>query len=149
MNNLKWLKPVKSRQVSKQPDQAPMTVRHTKMEHFSGAMPHPDHLAQYEQTMPGASDRLMRMVETESEHRRAQEAKAVDAGIEDMRMRGAAVARGQHCALWIALAGLGVSGWIGMTSPTAGASLGGGIVAALAAAFLIGGSRSAKDEDRT
>lgn len=40
---------------------------------FSGPVPHPDHLAGYEKTLPGAADRILIMAEKEQEHRHEME----------------------------------------------------------------------------
>ena len=37
---------------------------------FSGPLPHPDHLKEYENILPGSADRLIRIVEEEAPHRR-------------------------------------------------------------------------------
>lgn len=36
---------------------------------FSGPLPHPEDLAKYEQILPGAADRLIRMAEQQAAHR--------------------------------------------------------------------------------
>jgi uncharacterized membrane protein len=42
-------------------------------ESFSGPLPHPDILAKFEQVLPGTSARIIKMAETQSEHRQALE----------------------------------------------------------------------------
>jgi uncharacterized membrane protein len=44
---------------------------------FIGPIPPPDQLAQYEGTLPGLADRLVRIAERESEHRRALQRRAI------------------------------------------------------------------------
>ena len=41
----------------------------TYEEKFSGPLPHPNHLAAYEQTLPGAADRILTMAEKQQNHR--------------------------------------------------------------------------------
>jgi uncharacterized membrane protein len=36
---------------------------------FSGPLPHPEDLAKYEQVLPGAADRIIRMAEQQAAHR--------------------------------------------------------------------------------
>ena len=48
---------------------------------FSGPLPHPQHLAEYEAITPGFADRIIKMAEDESEHRRSQEQKELNADI--------------------------------------------------------------------
>ena len=40
---------------------------------FLGPLPHPDHLREYENILPGSADRLMTMVEEQAQHRRQLE----------------------------------------------------------------------------
>lgn len=40
---------------------------------FQGPIPRPEHFAQYEQTLPGAADRILTMAEKEQEHRHREE----------------------------------------------------------------------------
>jgi uncharacterized membrane protein len=38
-------------------------------QHYSGPLPHPDALARYDEIVPGAAERIIRMAEKEMEHR--------------------------------------------------------------------------------
>jgi len=40
---------------------------------YSGPIPHPNDLARYEEILPGAAERIMKMAELQAEHRRALE----------------------------------------------------------------------------
>ena|SRR2546422_501244 len=48
---------------------------------FSGPLPTPEALAQYEQILPGAADRITRLAEVQSAHRQGIETKVVDSNI--------------------------------------------------------------------
>ena len=48
---------------------------HITAEFYAGMLPHPDHLERFEQLQPGATDRLIRMVEGQASHRQAMERK--------------------------------------------------------------------------
>ncbi len=49
---------------------------------FTGPLPHPTILAQYEALFPGTADRIIRMAELEGDHRRQQDALVVQSNIE-------------------------------------------------------------------
>lgn len=42
-------------------------------EHYSGPLPHPDALARYDQIVPGAAERIIKMAEKEMGHRHSTE----------------------------------------------------------------------------
>ncbi len=42
-------------------------------EYYAGQLPHPDHLERFEQICPGATDRMLRMTEKQSDHRQWME----------------------------------------------------------------------------
>ena len=44
---------------------------------YSGPLPIPSHLEQYEQILPGAADRIIRMAEKQSEHRQELEKRVI------------------------------------------------------------------------
>lgn len=44
---------------------------------FSGPLPHPEDLAKYEQVLPGAADRIIRMAEQQAAHRQSLEKAAI------------------------------------------------------------------------
>lgn len=152
VHNLKWLKPVSNnnqlKAQAKVQRQGALTMQHSSMEAYSGALPHPDHLERFEKIMPGISARIMNMAEKEGDHRRAQETLLVEANVQDMKLQHENIARGQRCAFWISIAGLMVSAMLVYSGQhLIGASLGGGVITALAATFIIG--RSSKSADST
>lgn len=55
-------------------------------EQFSGPMPHPRHLRDYDEILPGAAERLMSMAETNLHHFTSTESKALNAEISDRRL---------------------------------------------------------------
>lgn len=54
-------------------------------EHFSGPMPHPRHLRQYEDVLPGAAERILTMAEKSLEHNTSMSARMLAAEIDDSR----------------------------------------------------------------
>jgi uncharacterized membrane protein len=72
---------------------------------FSGPLPPPEMLVQYNEAFPGCAERIVKMAEEQSAHRRTQEAKVIDANV---KREG----RGSWFALIIALAGMGIAGFL-------------------------------------
>lgn len=58
-----------------------------RSEMYSGPIPPPDALAQYEKIQPGAADRILKMAEKQQEHRMALETKAIGGQV-DQSKRG-------------------------------------------------------------
>ena len=88
-------------------DQPPEQVQRERLaitaESYSGPLPHPDHLRHFEATLPGAADRIIKMAEKQSAHRREMEALTV-------KSRLKAESRAQWLAAGITLSIVG--GWL-------------------------------------
>lgn len=54
-------------------------------ESFSGPIPHPQHLAEYDNILPGSADRILTMAEENLSHNQTCQKSALDADIMDMR----------------------------------------------------------------
>ena len=54
-------------------------------EQFSGPMPHPRHLRQYEEVLPGAAERILSMAEKSLDHNTMMSNKMLSAEIEDSK----------------------------------------------------------------
>lgn len=54
-------------------DDLEAVIRVAEQELFSGPLPHPEHLAAYKEISPDIPERIMRMAENQSEHRRKLE----------------------------------------------------------------------------
>jgi uncharacterized membrane protein len=65
---------------------AAMRIQQTEMRAFSGPLPHPEDLEKYNQVLPGAADRIIRMAEQQLSHRQSLESKVVDANIKAQRV---------------------------------------------------------------
>jgi uncharacterized membrane protein len=61
----------------RQPDGSVVAIG-ASFQQFAGPLPHPDTLAAYEETLPGAADRILAMAERQAEHRQAMESKVID-----------------------------------------------------------------------
>lgn len=66
---------------------------------YSGPIPPPQALQQYEHIFPGAAERILKMAENQAAHRQALENKLVDSNIGNSR-------RGQYFGLIIGMTGL-------------------------------------------
>jgi uncharacterized membrane protein len=119
----------------------------SKTVHFSGPMPHPELLGQYEQLCPGSADRIIRMAEQEAEHRRSAEHKIIDAQIKDRSKQYSESRCGQLCALVITLAALGVGAYTAVLGhEIAGSIIGVGGIGGIVTTFILGQtSRAAGD----
>ena len=69
---------------------------------FSGPLPHPDVLRKFNEIVPGAAERIIKMAEEQSAHRKELEKKVVDSDIARSKW-------GQILGFIIAITGLGVS----------------------------------------
>lgn len=68
------------------PDIARQITRIVVSEQFFGPMPHPKHLREYEDTLPGAAERILSMAERTLDHNAAMEQTAIDAEIADRKL---------------------------------------------------------------
>lgn len=102
------------------------------VEGFSGPIPHPQLLQQYDQICPGAADRIIRTMEQEAAHRHAMEGAALRADIIDTRI-------GQTCAFIIVLATLGIGAYTAINgAPITGGIFGTSGVLGVVATFIYG-----------
>jgi len=94
---------------------------------FSGPLPPPNHLEQYERILPGAAERLLKMAEDQSLHRRNLETKVIHSGVSDSK-------KGLWFGLIMGLSGFGLVGYCA----SLGLQLLAGIIAALDLGSLVG-----------
>ncbi len=98
--------------------------------HFSGPLPPPSLLEQYEQCVPGAGERIIRLTEAQGDHRRLMEKTVVNRTFSEARF-------GQVCAVLVALAGIGAAAYVAVSGhEIAGSILGGSTMAMIVTAFL-------------
>ena len=122
-------------------------VLHQRSIQFSGPLPPPEILEKYDRVVPGAAERILRLAEEQSEHRKGLERKVIESDIERSRW-------GQILGFVIAIVGLGVSAYISVYgNPWAGGVIGVGTLASLVGVFMYGSTtrsreRSEKEEAR-
>ncbi len=118
-------------------------VHKEQVQSFSGPLPHPDILRQFEQVAPGAAERIIKMAEDQSSHRRDLEKKVIESDISRSRW-------GQILGFVIAVTGLLVSAVIGIFgNPIAGTVMGTGTIALLVGVFMYGSRlRSEERKDK-
>jgi uncharacterized membrane protein len=106
---------------------------------YSGPIPPPSMLAEYERICPGFAARIMTNAEDEAKHRRSLEAQVVNAQIEDRVSHRKESKRGQLCALFITLGALTAGAFTAYTGhEMAGSILGIGGIGGIVTTFILG-----------
>lgn len=115
--------------------------------HYSGPLPLPSHLAQYDKVVPGAADRIIALAERQSAHRQSIENRIVDADIADRQEERNERKRGQFLGFSIGTIAI-IAGAIvaGKGYQIAGTFIGGGGVVGLVTVFVLG--RKLPSEER-
>lgn len=108
---------------------------------FSGPLPPPEVLRGFEDIVPGAAERIIKMAEEQSFHRRVLEKKVIDSDISRSKW-------GQILGFVIAVIGLGVSAVVAVFgSAVAGGVIGVGTLASLVGVFMYGSSVRSKERE--
>lgn len=105
----------------------------TYSESYSGLLPHPSHLAQFDEISPGAAGKIIDEFVAQGQHRRGQEATVVNGN----ERRGTI---GQWLGFALLLAGI-VSGLVIAlaSNATVGGSVIGGVIGGGAIVYVVGG----------
>ena len=99
---------------------------------FSGPLPPPEILRKFDEVVPGAAERIIKMAEDQSIHRKELEKKVIDSDIARSKW-------GQILGFVIAIAGLVVSAIVVVYgSAIAGGIIGVGTLASLVGVFMYG-----------
>lgn len=113
---------------------------------FSGPVPLPSILAQYEEICPGSADRMIGMAEEEGHHRRRIDAKLADANIEAMRRQFSEARWGQILAFLVSVTFLGVGAYLTVSGqPWVGGILGSMGISTIVASFIRGRSQPSNE----
>lgn len=114
---------------------------------FTGPIPPPSLLADYERISPGLSDRIFSMAEDEAKHRRTSESAIITAHIDDRKCYHAEAQRGQMFALIITLSALVVGAYTACQGhEVTGGILGVGGIGGIVTTFIWGRSKQRLEE---
>lgn len=99
---------------------------------FSGPLPHPEILKKFDEVVPGSAERIIKMAEDQSIHRKDLERKVIESDIARSKL-------GQVLGFFIAIIGLGISAVISIYgNAIAGGIIGVGTLASLVGVFMYG-----------
>lgn len=98
---------------------------------FSGPLPHPEILKKFDEVVPGAAERIIKMTEDQSSHRRDLEQKVISSDISRSKI-------GQIFGFIIAIAGLVVAVVLAKTNAILGSTFGFLTLASLVGVFVYG-----------
>ncbi|MCF8111204.1 MAG: DUF2335 domain-containing protein [Desulfobacteraceae bacterium] len=110
-----------------------------KAEQFSGPVPHPEILRQYDEILPGAAERILSMAESESEHQKDMDKTAIHLKSQENK-------RGQIFALITVILAFSTAtacAYLGATTPAG--IIGGTTVVGLVAVFITGRSKNSQE----
>lgn len=143
--NTSEVRPVVSAPESKDRLQVASTVQAFKF--YSGPIPDPETLANFERAFPGAANRILKMAELEGEHRRNQESKQLSGNIADAKAARAQIARGQYCGLVACALVMAAAVTIAVSGQSWVSDLGGSLLGVGGLAGIIGVFMWGKKED--
>ena len=129
------------------PKSTQITQRFAASMQFSGPIPPPGFLEQYERISPGLASRMVGMAESEAEHRRLIEARLVDSHCADQKAHHDEVTRGQVLATVITISAL-IAGSVTALHgyQIAGSILGASGIGGIAVTLILG--RNARQESQ-
>lgn len=130
-----------SKDLQNRHNQNGVVVHQSSVQSFSGPIPHPDILRQFNEVVPGSAERIIKMAEDQSTHRKELERKVIDSDIERSKW-------GQILGFVIAIAGLIVSAVVAIYgSALAGGIIGVGTLASLVGVFMYGSKTRSKERE--
>lgn len=107
---------------------------------FSGPLPHPELLRRYNETLPGAAERIFKLAESQAAHRQDMERTIIRSGANQTKM-------GQWFAFVLSIMALCFSFYLAIENHTVVASvIGGSTILGLASIFIIGKIKKDKEE---
>ncbi|HAS84835.1 MAG TPA: hypothetical protein DCS23_02030 [Candidatus Yonathbacteria bacterium] len=130
-----------SKGLQRQHNQNGVVVQQHSVQSFSGPLPHPDILRKFEEVVPGSAERIIKMAEDQSAHRKDLEQKVISSDIARSKW-------GQILGFVIAVAGLVVSAIISIYgNAIAGGIIGVGTLASLVGVFMYGSTTRSKERE--
>ena len=116
-------------------------MHQSMMQSFSGPLPPPEILKKFDEVVPGAAERIIKMAEEQSTHRKDLEKKVIESDIARSKW-------GQVLGFAIAIAGLATSTLIAIYgSAIAGGIIGVGTLASLVGVFMYGATTRSKERE--
>ena len=107
---------------------------------FAGPIPPPSMMKQYEETLPGSADRILKMAENQSEHRQSMEKKRLSFSNREVHL-------GQVFGFLIGVIAIVTGGYTALSgAPIPGGFIGTAGVVGLVAVFVIGSNRKPPQE---
>lgn len=111
----------------------------TQVESFSGPIPHPQILSEYERIVPGSAAKILDMAVSQSEHRKSLEIKVISTNINNSKL-------GLWFGLIIGLAGICAGTILSLhDKQIAGSVIGGGALVSLVGVFIYGSQQRQKE----
>lgn len=118
-----------------------VVVHQSTMQSFSGPLPPPEILRKFDEVVPGAAERIIKMAEEQSAHRRDLEKKVIESDVNRSKW-------GQILGFAIAITGLAASALIAIYgNAIAGSIIGVGTLASLVGVFMYGATTRSKERD--
>jgi uncharacterized membrane protein len=128
-------------QLQKQHNHNAISIEQHSTEVFSGPLPHPDILKKFNEIVPGSAERIIKMAEEQSTHRRELEKKVINSDISQSK-------RGQILGFIISITGLLVSAFVAVYgSAIAGGIIGIGTLASLVSVFMYGSKTRSEERE--
>lgn len=137
-------KVVQARQIPQTPEekQKVHAIAHARAVAFSGPLPPPEILDKYNQTLPGAAERIIAMAESQSKHRQQLESDVINSDIRSARL-------GLHYGLIIGLTTvIGSVICISIGYEIGGTILGGTGLTGLVGVFVYGSTQRRKEREK-
>ncbi len=110
-----------------------------QLESFSGPLPPPQILSDYERIVPGSAAKILDMAVSQSEHRKSLETKVINSNVSNSKL-------GLWFGLVIGLVGIGAGAFLALyDKQIAGSVIGGGSLASLVGVFIYGSQQRQKE----
>ncbi|MEK7586811.1 MAG: DUF2335 domain-containing protein [Patescibacteria group bacterium] len=118
-----------------------VVVRQNSTQIFSGPLPHPEILKKFDEVVPGAAERIIKMAEDQSIHRKELEKKVINSDIARSKW-------GQILGFVISVIGLLAAALIAIYgNAVAGGIIGVGTLASLVSVFMYGSRVRSKERE--
>lgn len=125
-------------------------VQQQRVEHYTGPLPHPKLLKDYDELIPGSADRIIQNFEKEADHRRALERDESDAANRSLFRQLDLQRSGQWFGLIVVFMGFMTAGYaFHLGKETGGMVVGSADIVALVALFITGKRGRVQPDDKS